>query len=41
MISIWPKFYPTTDNYKELDAKGHMYTAQVENGAKDWVGRAT
>ena len=19
MISVWPKFYPTTDNYKELD----------------------
>lgn len=38
MISIWPKFYPTTDNYKELDAKGFMYRRNVEQGAIDWVG---
>lgn len=38
MISIWPKFYPTTDNYKELDAKGFMYRRNVEQGALDWVG---
>ncbi|QUD88272.1 TIM-barrel domain-containing protein [Phenylobacterium montanum] len=38
MISIWPKFYPTTDNYKELDAKGHIYHRNVEQGARDWVG---
>lgn len=38
MISIWPKFYPTTDNYKELDAKGFMYHRNVEQGALDWVG---
>ena len=39
MISVWPKFYPTTDNYKELDAKGFMYHRNVEQGAKDWVGK--
>lgn len=38
MISVWPKFYPTTDNYKELDAKGFMYRKNVEAGTKDWVG---
>ncbi|MEO6102329.1 MAG: TIM-barrel domain-containing protein, partial [Pseudoxanthomonas sp.] len=38
MISIWPKFYPTTDNYKELDAKGHIYRRMVEVGARDWIG---
>ncbi|MDG2529114.1 TIM-barrel domain-containing protein [Caulobacter endophyticus] len=38
MISIWPKFYPTTDNFKELDAKGHMYKRNIERGALDWVG---
>ncbi|MET0814275.1 MAG: TIM-barrel domain-containing protein [Pseudoxanthomonas sp.] len=38
MISIWPKFYPTTGNYKELDAKGHIYRRMVEIGAKDWIG---
>ena len=38
MISIWAKFYPTTDHYKELDAKGHMYHRNIEQGAVDWVG---
>ena len=38
MISVWGKFYPTTDHYKELDAKGFMYRKNVELGVKDWVG---
>jgi alpha-D-xyloside xylohydrolase len=38
MISVWPKFYPTTANYKELDAAGFMYRGNIEAGAKDWVG---
>ncbi len=38
MISVWPKFYPTTKNYQELDAKGAMYRRNVELGIKDWVG---
>ena len=24
MISVWPKFYPATKNYQELDAKGYI-----------------
>ena len=39
MISVWPKFYPTTDNYKELDARGFMYHGNIEAGARDWVGK--
>lgn len=38
MISVWPKFYPTTKNYQELDAKGYIYRRNVEAGTKDWVG---
>lgn len=38
MLSVWGKFYAGTDNYKELAAKGHMWTKNVENGALDWVG---
>lgn len=38
MISIWPKFYPTTANYKELDAAGHIYRRNVEVGELDWIG---
>ena len=38
MISVWPKFYPTTENYKELDAAGAVYHGNLEQGNKDWVG---
>jgi len=38
MISVWPKFYPGTANYKELDAAGFMYHGNIEAGALDWVG---
>ncbi|SNT02965.1 TIM-barrel domain-containing protein [Sphingopyxis indica] len=30
MISVWPKFYPATDNYKELDKVGGIYRRMVE-----------
>ncbi|WP_313343965.1 TIM-barrel domain-containing protein [Stenotrophomonas sp.] len=39
MISVWPKFYPTTANYKELDAAGFMYHRNVEVGELDWIGK--
>jgi len=39
MISVWPKFYPATANYKELDAAGFMYHKNIEDGFVDWVGK--
>ncbi|HVO07989.1 MAG TPA: TIM-barrel domain-containing protein [Burkholderiaceae bacterium] len=39
MISVWPKFYTTTDNYRELDARGFIYRRNVELGVHDWVGQ--
>lgn len=38
MISCWPKFYESTDNYKEFAANGWMYRRAVEDSIKDWVG---
>ena len=38
MISVWPKFYTTTEHFKEFDEKGWMYRLSVEDGLKDWVG---
>jgi len=38
MISIWPKFYPTTANYRELQQAGAVYTRNIEAGERDWVG---
>lgn len=37
MISVWPKFYPTTDNYKELNAKGYMFNKNLEEKNVDWI----
>ena len=38
MISVWPKFYTNTDNYKELKASGYAYTHAEEDSLKDWLG---
>ena len=38
MISVWPKFYVNTDNYKELDKNGWMYRQAVTDDIHDWVG---
>lgn len=39
MISVWPKFYYTTDHYKEFDSKGWMYTRAVRDSVRDWIGK--
>ena len=38
MISVWPKFYDTVDNYKELDRNGWMYHQAVADSIYDWLG---
>jgi len=38
MISVWPKFYTTTEHYKEFDEKGWMYKLPVQDSIRDWVG---
>lgn len=38
MISVWPKFYCNTDNYKELDKHGWMYHQAVKDSIYDWLG---
>ncbi len=38
MISVWPKFYCTTKNFKEFDEKGLMYRQAVKDSLRDWVG---
>jgi len=38
MISVWPKFYDTVDNYKELDGMGAMYHQAVKDDIHDWLG---
>lgn len=38
MISVWPKFYSSVKNYKELDANGWMYHQAVKDSINDWLG---
>lgn len=38
MISVWPKFYATTEHYKEFDAMGWMYQRAVQDSIRDWIG---
>jgi alpha-D-xyloside xylohydrolase len=37
MISVWPKFYPTTEHYKQFDEKGWMYKRAIEDSIRDWI----
>ena len=39
MISVWPKFYCNTENYKELDKNGWMYHQSPADDIHDWVGK--
>ena len=38
MISVWPKFYDTVKNYKELDSKGWIYHQAIKDDIHDWLG---
>ena len=38
MISVWPKFYASTEHYKEFESHGWMYTRAVQDSIRDWVG---
>ena len=38
MISCWPKYYLTVDNYKELNDRGMIYQQSVKDSLYDWLG---
>lgn len=38
MISVWPKFYCSVKNYKELDERGWIYKQAVQDSIYDWLG---
>lgn len=37
MISVWPKFYMTTEHYKEFDKNGWMYQQAIKDSIRDWI----
>ncbi len=39
MISVWPKFYATTEHFKQFDQNGWMYQRAVKDSIKDWIGK--
>ena len=38
MISCWPKYYLTVDNFHELNDKGMIYRQSVKDSLNDWLG---
>lgn len=38
MISVWPKFYLTTEHFKEFDQNGWIYKRAIEDSIRDWIG---
>ncbi len=38
MVSVWPKFYATTEHFKEFDRNGWMYRQAITDSILDWVG---
>jgi alpha-D-xyloside xylohydrolase len=38
MISVWPKFYPGTENFRAMQAVGFLYQPNLTEGMHDWVG---
>jgi alpha-D-xyloside xylohydrolase len=38
MISVWPKFYAGVPSYNEFNKKGWLYTRNISDSVKDWVG---
>jgi alpha-D-xyloside xylohydrolase len=38
MISVWPKFYPGTENFEAMHKSGFLYERDLKENIKDWVG---
>ena len=38
MVSIWPKFYTSTEHFKQFNRNGWIYPLSVADSLRDWVG---
>ncbi|MCE1154595.1 MAG: DUF5110 domain-containing protein [Bacteroidales bacterium] len=38
MLSVWPKFYASTEHFKQFEQIGAMYMQAVKDSIRDWVG---
>lgn len=39
MISVWPKFYEGIPAYNSLNERGFLYTQNIKNQQRDWIGK--
>lgn len=39
MISVWPKFYTTTEHFKAFDTQNWIYQQSVRDSLRDWIGQ--
>ncbi|HPM31591.1 MAG TPA: glycoside hydrolase family 31 protein [Chryseolinea sp.] len=39
IISVWPKFYPGTENFNEMDKAGFLFTRNLEKKRIDWIAQ--
>ncbi len=39
MISVWPKFYTSTEHFRQFDEQGWIYRQSVNDSLRDWIGR--
>jgi alpha-D-xyloside xylohydrolase len=37
MISVWPKFYPETANFRAMQEKGFLYPETLKRPTRDWL----
>ncbi len=40
MISVWGKFYPGTENFKQMEKGGYLYSNNLKEGIRDWLGNS-
>jgi alpha-D-xyloside xylohydrolase len=38
MISVWPKFYASTEHFEEFDREGWIYRRALTDSIRDWIG---
>jgi alpha-D-xyloside xylohydrolase len=38
MISVWGKFYPGTENFRQMQEGGYLYPNNLKENVRDWLG---
>ncbi len=38
LISVWPKFYPGSENFAAMQKNGWLYEPNLKNKTRDWMG---